>query len=480
MLEGGRKRRWWGGRLVGGLVLLVAASIVAVWATSAGTVSKAPAKPPPSSIKTVKVRQGPFAVGPYSVRYASRAARRLKSPNLNGYIVGMHARVVDRQGRQIPVKDLMLHHVVYKDDGRHGERRDPVCGGPGESFYGTGEENQTMRLPHGYGYRIRKGDRWETGWMLMNHQARAGKAYIEYTAKIDTKHRLKEVTPYWLRVTGCPQRGTADPIFDVPGGGRRGSTFKKTTTWRMPKSGTLIAAGAHAHGGSKDLTISQPRCGDRTLMPSRPLYGNPDHPYYHVLPVLHEPGPIDMSWVQTGQGIPVAKGERLRLSSYYDNEWAHTRVMGIMHLYVHYDRHARGGCRPLPRDLTNVRRDEPGRTVAPHVKVPLTGLDQNGIARRITRPPGPTRSIAGDGLVAVKGFHFGPSNLSVPRGALLRWRFGDQQIHNVTVAGGPQGFSSQNFRRGGTYQHRLDRPGTYRIFCQLHPVSMSESIQVRR
>ena len=32
-------------------------------------------------------------------------------------------------------------------------------------------------------------------------------------------------------------------------------------------------------------------------MVSRPLYGLPEHPYYNVLPVLHEPGPIATSWI---------------------------------------------------------------------------------------------------------------------------------------------------------------------------------------
>ena len=63
----------------------------------------------------------------------------------------------------------MLHHIVYKTR----ERRDAVCGDT-QSFYGTGEENETLRFPPGYGYRVRRRDRWLTGWMLMNHRARAG------------------------------------------------------------------------------------------------------------------------------------------------------------------------------------------------------------------------------------------------------------------------------------------------------------------
>ena len=437
--------------------------------------------PEASGIRTFTFRQGPLDVGPYQVRYTSKKTNRVPAPNVDGFIVGMHARVVDAQGREIPVKRMMLHHIVYKNLGRfQGDRHDPVCGSEAESFYGNGEENESLRLPPGYGYPIHRGDRWRTGWMLMNHRNRPARGYIEYTVSVDTTHRLKPVKAYWLRASGCPRPGRIDPIFNVPGGGPPGSRFAKSITWRMPESGRLVAAGGHTHGGSEDLTISQPRCGGRRLMTSKPLYGRPDHPYYHVLPVLHEPGPINMSWALTAKGIPVGKGERLKLTSYYDNHRVHTRVMGIMHLYVAKDRSARSSCRPLPSDMTNQRLDYPGRTQPPAVTVPLTGLDRNGRARRISRPPGPTRRYGGDATVLVHDFKFTQGNIFVPVGARVRWSFPDSAVHNVTLADGPLGFASQNKRQGHSFAKRLTRPGVYRIFCSLHPVQMSQSIVVGR
>jgi len=450
--------------------VLAALGVVLLWAPSAH-----------AELRTVTYRQGPLAVGPYQVRYTDGSTRRVPSPNMDGFIVRMHARVVDARGDQVPVRRLMLHHVVYKNHGRFaGDRESPYCGGDSESFYGTGEENQTMRLPPGYGYRIRAGDRWETGWMLMNHRNRLDRAYVEYTATIDTNPALTPVTPYWLRVTGCPSASRLDPIFDVPGGGRRGSTYSRSLRFRLAGAGRLIAAGGHTHGGTKDLTISQPRCGDRKLMDSRPLFGLPSHPYYHVLPVLHEPGPIDMSWVSTGAGIPVGPGEPLRLTSRYDGELPHTRVMGIMHLYVAHDPSVRSSCAPLPGDLRNERLDEPGRTRPPRVRVPLTGLDRAGRAHTISRPPGRRRRLRRNATILVRDFSFDLRNLSVPAGSVVRWRFRGRDRHNVTLANGPVGFSSQNFRSHRTYARRLRRPGTYRVFCSLHPVTMTQSIVVRR
>lgn len=434
-----------------------------------------------ATLHTVTYKQGPFAVAPYQVRYTTPEAKFVQAPDMDGHIVEMHARVVDESGEQIPVERIMLHHVLYKNLGRFdGEVRDPVCGSRAQSFYGTGEENQTLRFPPGYGYPVHRGDRWQTAWMLMNHRDVPERAYVEYRAVIDDSPGIRPVTPYWLRVTGCPGPGRIDPIFDVPGGGRKGSTFAKSLTFRVPQGGRLIAAGGHTHGGSKDLTIHQPNCGNRELMPSHPLYGNPDHAVYNVLPVLHEPGPIDMSWVQTATGIPVGAGEPLRLTSYYDGELPHTRVMGIMHLYVAHDPAVGPTCDPLPADLQNIRLAYPGRTAPPRVKVPLTGLTARGRARRISRPPGRWERRDGNVRLLIRDFSFVFPNLSVPLGAKLRWNFRGPVSHNVTVASGPVGFSSYNLRRGRTYSRRLTKPGTYRLFCSLHPVQMTQAIRVRR
>ena len=131
-----------------------------------GSEDDAPAAQP-SGVRTFTFRQGPLTVGPYQVRYTSKATKNVQAPDVDGFIVGMHARVVDETGQPIPVKRLMLHHIVYKDLGRFdGERRDPVCGGRAESLYGNGEEDETLHFPPGYGYPIHRGDRWQTGWMF--------------------------------------------------------------------------------------------------------------------------------------------------------------------------------------------------------------------------------------------------------------------------------------------------------------------------
>src|SRR4051812_9444035 len=80
----------------------------------------------------------------------------VKAPPRDGYIVGMSARLVDAHGRVVTVRDVMLHHVVFFR--RRFEPTASACtGARQEAFYGTGEENQSLQLPPGYGYRLRKG-----------------------------------------------------------------------------------------------------------------------------------------------------------------------------------------------------------------------------------------------------------------------------------------------------------------------------------
>ena len=91
---------------------------------------------------------------------------------------------------------------------------------------------------------------------------------------------------------------------------------------------------------------------------------------------------------------------------------------------------------------------------------------------------GPIAVLAGDAAVKVRNAAFAPRRLSVPSGAVVRWTFGDPVQHDVTLASGPRAFASAYTVRG-VYKKRLNVPGTYRIFCSLHPVTMSQTIEVR-
>jgi plastocyanin len=428
--------------------------------------------------RTVTKRFGPIGIGPYAVKYRTS---RFRAPRVDGHIVRMHARIVDRRGRQMPVSRMMLHHLTFKDLGRPGHTRRDVTyckGSLGERFYGTGEEDRELVFPAGYGYRVHEKDRWDANWMLMNHGPKSDQAWIEYTVTVDDSPRIASLRSYWVGVVpGC---GT-DPIFDVPGGGAPGSVHSEDAGWTVPTSGRIVVAGGHMHGGALNVRLHQPGCGDRPLVSSHPLYGPEDHEYYRVLPNLHEPGPISSSLITTPTGIPVRKGERLRIATDYDAQTMHVRAMGIMHVYIAPGKPAADPCAPLPGDMSESMQKATGRLAPPAWVVPLTGIGPDGRATTIDRPPGPVKRLEAPAevVIDVKNPRLSPANFDVPVGTTFRWRFDDELKHDITVADAPFGFSSQPLSGKRSYRRTLTRPGAYKLFCSLHPVAMTQRIDVR-
>lgn len=453
------------------------------------------AAPAGAEIVTKTFRTGPITVAGYQVKqngFDGALNGSIPTPDVDGFIVGMDVDIVDADGTKVPIRRLMLHHIVFANLGRRlGEKHDRTCStftgldsktkipALAERFFAAGEERAKLGFPAGYGYRIDKGDTWFMTWMLMNHRKQADTAYIQYHVTVDTNPSLTATNPYWLDVKNC----LSDPVFDAPGGGRPGSTFSIASDFRVPESGRIVAGGGHVHGGAKDLTFSEPDCGDRTVYVSRPAWGTSDNAFYNVKPVLHEPGPIAMSGFISGQGYPVARGQRLRVTARYDDARTHTRAMGIGVVFIAPDPSV-AGCGPPPDDVFEYLTNQPHRKRAPRFTVPLIGLNSSGRAVEIAKPPGRVTWLGRGGTIEAGDLFFrgprgGSPNVAIPTGATLRWRFDGSTLHNVTVANGPRGFSSRHLSDGRVFKERFKRPGTYKIFCALHPVSMTQVVEVR-
>ena len=437
----------------------------------------------------------PVSMKPYEVR---QTLNFVDHPNVNGSITAMSVNVVNADDSPVPIQRLMLHHIVFFEIGQP----DPTCASfigydskpwnyanLSRPIYGAGEERNVLVLPKGYGLPIRKQTgndawsniqkQWAMVWMLMNHRGVSDHAFIKYTVTWDDSPNLKPVHPYWLDVRNC----NADPIYSVPGGGAKGAVNRQTYEYKMPESGRIVAGGGHVHGGARKLKVSEPDCGNRTVFQSKPAWGTAANPFYHVRPILHEPGPISMSGMLSEKGYPIAKGERVRLTSDYDDRLPHTRVMGISMIYVAPGKVAKCG-RP-PGDIQHIQPAKlagvPYRTHAPKFTVPLTGL-KNGKAVEIEQPPGARKPLANGATIGVGTNYFGPPNAAVARGTVLRWKFnstGYDGLHNVTLASGPRGFASPNLNEGRTFRFQFKVPGKYKIFCALHPVQMTQTIVVK-
>ena len=412
---------------------------------------------------------GPVKVAGYAVRQTLTA--NIPRPEGQGSITHMEADVIDpKTGKQVPINRIMLHHILFLNLG-NGTRPNGVQ----DAFYGDGEERAKLDLPPGYGYPVAADDRWAMVWMLMNHRLVADSVLIRWRLTWDDDPGLTPVVPVGFDASHLRQ----GLVYDVPGGGPPGSTDVRTMERPSPVTGRIVAGLGHVHGGAKGLELTQPGCGDRVVYASKPTWGLASHPFYHVRPVLHEPGPINMSRFTSAQGIPVVEGQALRLTSRYDAVRPHTRVMGLMVAYVAPDPSVTDGCGALPTDVTTLRTATRGRANPVAFRVPLTGLDKRGRAVTIAKPPGPFAVFSHGTTINVADYAFSRPNLVVPRGATITWTFPGSVAHDVTLADGPYGFSSNQLTGGGSFSQTLTRPGTYKLFCSLHPVHMTEVIKVR-
>jgi hypothetical protein len=447
--------------------VLVRGPIALIVAVLSGVLSALLPTSAEAARRTMTLRYGPVSMGGFNVEFPKAA---VASPGVDGYVVGMSVRLVDGHGRAVTIRDVMLHHVVFFQ--RHSPRSTPCGGRNEEAFYGTGEENQRLRLPPGYGYRIARGSQWRMHTMLMSHSARTRAVYVQYRVTVVTGAAMTPVRPYWVRASGC--RVT----YPVWGDGGPGSTHEQTSHWRVPVQGRIVAVGGHLHGGAKDLRLSQPACRGRGLLNTSPRYGLPDHLYYRARPVLHEPGPIETGYFLSHSGIPVRRGEILDITGAYDNSRPHPRVMAIMHLYIAPGAIPRRRCTRLPRDARTLVRHRRVRTEPPAVKVPLNRLGRDGHTRVIRTPPWPARDLRDGATVRLRGFRFHPPHARVRAGATVRWSFDDAAPHNLSFASGPRLIRGPTRSGGRRYTTRFAVPGRYELFCYLHPVTMHEIVDV--
>ena len=437
----------------------------------AGAALAAPAR---AATVTKTLRAGPYHLDGFQT---IRPKVWVQDPDVDGYVTQMNAWLVRRNGRRVPISRVMLHHVVFINVASERSRRLTSCGiRAGQPFYGTGEERQQLFLPPGYGYLVKAADRWRMQTMLMSHGLAGQNVYVEYRMRIVTGRRLTPVTPLWLRANrSC----TGFPSYPVAGGGAPGSTDVHSFEWAMPFDGRIVAAGAHLHGSSKDMTISEPSCGDRVLVDHKPRYAAPSDLVYRIRPVLHEPGPVATGYFMSRTGVSVRRGERLRVTGFYDDARPHPQVMAISHVYLAPGRATKRRCAPLPADRRTLWTRHDGSFTPPVVTVPLNGIDANGRIVEIDRPRGATLVAGLSATVDMAGSAYRPANLSVEAGARITWRWRDPIEHNLMLANGPRNLTGPIKRGGFRMTRTLAVPGTYRMFCSLHPVTMQEVIVVR-
>ena len=368
-----------------------------------------------------------------------------ESPKVDGYVVGMEAEVVDAQGRVQGRDKVMLHHIVFAKVGVP----DYTCGGAAERFFAEGEERLALSLPRGYGY-AEQGDR-PLGPALHADEPQAAAA--------ERLHPLHGA----LRDRRDADAGEAD-LARHPELHRPGSRLRRPR--RRPDVLDLHEVGRLHDAAERPARLGR-RPPPRRRHPGRAAQRDLRDEAVRVAPDLGRPEaetapararPDEDVLVPLGDGDPGREGRpapaRRRL-----------RQLGAAHAGDgdHAPLPRAGSGRRLRRDAGARRRSRPAVRPARLLDAVAAGAERQGLAA--------TSTVVGD-------FQYGAERVVLKRGATFTWRFMGSVQHDVTVVGGPVGFSAP-WTQSGVFTHRFTKAGTYRLFCSLHPSKMVQQITVR-
>jgi plastocyanin len=85
-------------------------------------------------------------------------------------------------------------------------------------------------------------------------------------------------------------------------------------------------------------------------------------------------------------------------------------------------------------------------------------------------------AVAANRAVAISGFAFSPSSLTINVGDRVTWTNADAVAHTATATGGA--FDTGDIGQGQSASVRFTKAGTYAYYCTPHP-SMTGTIRVR-
>jgi plastocyanin len=385
------------------LVALVAAACAGSPAAAAHGQSRPQVQPDPAP--RAGVRHLHFAFGPVPVTPGQNtidldATRKL--PKGDGWITSFKPNLVRAGGRVPPVDVLHLHHAVWIVDGR--------------LTWAAGEEKTAIRLPRGFGWRHRPGDRWVVNHMIHNLTASPDRVWITWDVDLVPKgspaaRGMRAVDTQWLDV----QAGRAYPVFDVlRGSGRDGRiTYPDDVPgayaadgvvrnrWIAGRDTTLAAAAGHLHPGGlyTDLDLAR---GGRTVrrFRARAHYFEPAGPVSWDVAMTASP-PDWRVRVRRGDVLTVHGTYDTRRGSWYE-------AMAIMPVAATV--RPAGGADPFARRVDV-------RGVLTHGHLPEN--DNHGGSKAPYRSPAALPDGPRLSEVTVGGFLYGQGDLSVPDAGAL-------------------------------------------------------------
>ncbi|QKV91419.1 hypothetical protein HUT19_06380 [Streptomyces sp. NA02950] len=244
----------------------------------------------------------------------NRITFNIKKPCDNCFITGFKPNLVYPDGSNANVNTgPMLHHAVL---GTH-RRSDTVCKGP-QRVFASGNERMESVLPSGYGVKVKRGERWNMLYDLMNHEHKEKTVYISitYTHESAAGSQLKPVTPIWMDAGGC-----LGSIWDAPEG-----VSEKTRRWRSTISGRLVHMRGHLHHGGHSVRTENLTTGKLLCKVVATEGGSPEFIDPH--------GRTEISDMPPCSGDPLGtihRGDVLQVTGRYEIDGhTHDNVMGIM------------------------------------------------------------------------------------------------------------------------------------------------------
>jgi Stress up-regulated Nod 19 len=267
------------------------------------------------------VRYGPFTIPAGTMDEPGMLHNQLKfavpRPCVDCFITSFTPDLVFSDGSRATMETgPMLHHAVFTSQWR----QDATCSGTwlglaGERFFASGDERTAIRLPAGYGYRVRWYDSWNMLADLMNHSTSSKTVYVQvkYTYRPSWEN-VQRVRPVWLDIDQC-----GDSEYSIPAG------YSDTHwNWNVNVPGRVVAMLGHVHGHGLAVEATNETRGGESICRSDATVDPMDT--HRVLAM------------STCVGDPIAvvqQGDVVRLHSMYQSSHPADDVMGIMLGYIH-------------------------------------------------------------------------------------------------------------------------------------------------
>jgi len=81
--------------------------------------------------------------------------------------------------------------------------------------------------------------------------------------------------------------------------------------------------------------------------------------------------------------------------------------------------------------------------------------------------------------VAVRDDFYKPGTLKIKKGTTVKWVWDKNDMNDHSVVDTKGKFQSEEMMTG-TFKHKFKKPGTWHIYCSVHPETMRMTIKVKK